>query len=106
MNQKLSERSNRLILLSNLLVLSHILTPLLMFGSVIMWEEFNNILFLILGFLGCFVFGIMVLVIILQQPKCPYCEKSFFTKGDNIFNVGFSMYTRRCTNCKSSLNLK
>jgi len=50
-----------------------------------------------------FLYGVLMLYILLNHDECPNCGKRFFFKGENGFNLGFSMYTHKCSNCKHKL---
>lgn len=98
MSQELSKKVNKLRLYSRLLIIFQIGGPVFLFLAVAFWEYTGNILWLLGALLFCFYFLVSTLFIIAKQPKCPFCEKPFFTKG-YAFNVGFSMYTGKCSNC-------
>lgn len=98
MSQELSKRVSELKLYSRLLILFQIGGPFLLFTAIVLWEYTGSALWLLGALLFGFLLLISTLVIIMKQPKCPSCEKPFFTKGYG-FNVGFSMYTYKCSNC-------
>lgn len=80
------------------LVLIQLGSPVVLVSSGITWEKTGHDFFLFFGmFLGCLML-VYALFILLQRPQCPSCHQSFLTKGDG-FNIGFSLYTHKCSNC-------
>lgn len=52
-------------------------------------------------FLFCFFISSMYIffVLVINDNLCPNCNEYFFKKKGEFMNIGFSMYTKKCTNC-------
>lgn len=71
---------------------------LLIFSGII-WEMYsNNYVVFIAMIIFIFLSGSAVYKLYVNS-SCPECGKNFFYKGDNFTNLGFSLYTHKCTNC-------
>lgn len=47
-----------------------------------------------------FLFGFYIIfILIINDNLCPNCNEYFFKKKGEFMNIGFSMYTKKCTNC-------
>lgn len=44
-------------------------------------------------------------ILFVKENICPKCNNSFFKKKNEFLNIGFSIYTRKCTNCGYKLNI-
>lgn len=41
----------------------------------------------------------MIKILIFDDNLCPHCNEYFFKKKGEVANIGFSIYTKKCTNC-------
>ncbi|WP_433847968.1 hypothetical protein [Acinetobacter proteolyticus] len=72
---------------------------ILAFFTVVGSEYDLNVL-VFLGFFIVAVYSIYILkILIFDENICPNCNKSFFKKEGSLSNLGFSIYTKKCTNC-------
>ncbi|EPF71643.1 hypothetical protein GCM10025882_22260 [Acinetobacter gyllenbergii] len=63
-------------------------------------SEFDLNILVFLGFFIVAICGIYILkILIFDENICPNCNKSFFKKEGGLSNLGFSIYTKNCTNC-------
>lgn len=68
--------------------------------------EMNEIL-LLLSIPVFFVYtAYILLILIFQDHNCPNCGESFFKKKGTFADIGFSIYTKKCTNCLYKLKYK
>ncbi|OBX82481.1 hypothetical protein A7456_07000 [Moraxella nonliquefaciens] len=53
-----------------------------------------------------FAYSFYILVILVfQENLCPNCGEHFFKKKNSFSNLGFSFYTKKCTNCGYKLDI-
>lgn len=62
------------------------------------WMTLVMISFLVHGIYILFIF-------IARENLCPNCHNRFFIKKDSALNIGFSIYTKKCTNCGYKLKV-
>ena len=72
--------------------------PILLFMSCIFWEYTGSVIWLVIFFPISFIMGMCALYILLSEPKCPNCHGLFLAKNYPL-NIGFSIYTKKCTTC-------
>ncbi|OTG70744.1 hypothetical protein B9T26_13450 [Acinetobacter sp. ANC 4169] len=72
--------------------------------SGIIWEAYSNDYVMFIAMMVFIVSSCIAIYKLYVNSTCPQCEKSFFYKGDNPANLGFSIYTHKCTNCGYKLN--
>ena len=76
--------------------------PILLLISGIFWERTGNILGIIIFFLVFSSTAMYAFYILLSEPKCPNCHGLFLAKNYPL-NIGFSIYTKKCTTCAYKL---
>lgn len=67
--------------------------------SGVIWEKYSNDYAILLGAIVFFVLSGIAIYSLYVDSNCPQCRGNFFYKGDNPANLGFSIYTHKCTNC-------
>lgn len=87
---------------ANSVVLYQTIT-LSLFFTIILVFGFNIYVFYLLN-LFIFIYSFYIVYnILVKENLCPQCGNSFFRKKDSFANIGFSIYTKKCTNCKYKL---
>lgn len=73
-------------------------------GFVVKFMELE--IWILLFMISFLVHSIYILFIfIAKENLCPNCNNRFFMKKDNPLNIGFSIYTKKCTNCGYKLKV-
>lgn len=73
-------------------------------GFVVKFIELET--WMLLFMMSLLVQSIYILFIfIVKENLCPNCNNRFFMKKDNFLNIGFSIYTKKCTNCGYKLKV-
>lgn len=44
-------------------------------------------------------------ILFVKENLCPNCGNNFFKQNNQFFNIGFSVYTKKCTNCGYKLTV-
>ena len=81
------------------LVVSYQMISIVCFLSISIIFEMNKILlglFIVIFFIYSFY---IMAILIFRDNLCPNCSNTFFKKKDTLINIGFSIYTKKCTNC-------
>ncbi|ENX55958.1 MULTISPECIES: hypothetical protein [Acinetobacter] len=67
-------------------------------------SEFDLNFLVFLGFFIVAIYSMYILkILIFDENICPNCNKSFFKKEGSLSNLGFSIYTKKCTSCGCKL---
>lgn len=73
-------------------------------GFVVQFVELE--IWIALFMISLLVHSIYILLIfIVKENFCPNCNNRFFMKKDNSLNIGFGIYTKKCTNCGYKLKV-
>lgn len=88
-------RNNFLISVANKVIFTQVSLHVSFIGFIFMGDIFI-ILFTPVFLIGCLY---ILKLLIFDDNLCPNCNEYFFKKKREVFNIGFSMYTRKCTNC-------
>lgn len=104
MHQSLSKRSTNLKAKCYFLVVYQLGSLVLLILSGIIWESYSNDYVICIAMMVFIVFSCIAVYKLYVNSSCLQCGKSFFYKGDNPANLGFSLYTHKCTNCSYKLN--
>lgn len=67
--------------------------------SGIIWETYDNDYVIFIAVIVFIVLSCIAVYKLYVNSSCPQCEGDFFYKGNNPANLGFSLYTHKCTNC-------
>lgn len=63
--------------------------------------EFDLPILIFIGFFIIVIYSAFILkILIFDDNPCPNCRAPFFKKEGSLSNLGFSIYTKKCTNCK------
>ncbi len=63
--------------------------------------SFDLPVFVLIGFIIIVCYSAYILkILIIDDNLCPNCHHHFFKRAGSFSNLGFSIYTKKCTNCK------
>lgn len=86
---------------ANQAVIYQILSVLILVGFTTLDFTFEMPFLSVIGFGVVSIYSLYILkILIFDDHPCPQCHLSFFKKRDSFSNLGFSIYTKKCTNCK------
>lgn len=88
-------RNNFLISVANKVIFTQVSLHVSFIGFIFMGDIFI-ILFIPVFLIGCLY---ILKLLIFDDNLCPNCNEYFFKKKGEFMNIGFSMYTKKCTNC-------
>jgi predicted RNA-binding Zn-ribbon protein involved in translation (DUF1610 family) len=71
----------------------------LLLSSGILWERYSNDYIIFLAMVFFVILSGFAVYKLYVNSQCPQCRNNFFYKSNNPMNLGFSLYTHKCTNC-------
>ena len=104
MHQLSSKKSSSLKAKCYFLVAYQLGSIALLILSGIIWETYSNDYIVFIAMIIFIILSCIAVYKLYVNSSCPRCGKNFFYKGDNPTNLGFSLYTHKCTNCGYKLN--
>jgi hypothetical protein len=62
---------------------------------------FDQPILSLIGFIIIGIYSFFILkILIFDENPCPNCHAPFFKRKGSLSNLGFSIYSKKCTNCK------
>lgn len=99
MRQLASEKSAHLKAKCYFLVVYQLGSFVLLILSGIIAEAYSKDYIIFIAMIIFMVLSCIAVYKIYINSSCPECGNNFFYKGDNPVNLGFLLYTHKCTNC-------
>lgn len=85
---------------ANFAVFYQFFSVLILMFFTILGNEYQSNFITFIGIFIVLVYSLYILnILIFSDNICPNCNGNFFKKNETVSNLGFSIYTKKCTNC-------